>query len=93
MVRKRERDDIIHKSVSFLQTCTRQKHANETVSILKNRYYEFEGRHVIPTPVTTLYLQADIIRNINIDADYIPLDNRFVREYTQSNSNETLIET
>lgn len=73
--------------------CVRQRNADETVNIITAGQYDCEGTHIIPMPLTTIYLQSDIIRKLGIQGEYVSMDNRFVRKNTQSGKNDTLIET
>jgi uncharacterized protein (TIGR02452 family) len=61
-----------------------QKTATETISIINDGFYEIQSsRKNISSPITTLYLEADIVKylKLRIEDDYIPLNNRFVREH------------
>lgn len=40
------------------------------------------GLHSIPKSITTVYLQADVDSRMKIDYDYVPFDNRFVRNHS-----------
>jgi uncharacterized protein (TIGR02452 family) len=66
------------------KVCKRK--AEETLRIINAGYYECGGHHNIPPPITTIYLQADVLKRIKqpIKNDYIPLDNRFVRKYIET---------
>lgn len=72
----------------------RRKRAEETIKIIENGYYECNGHHELSPITTTIYLQSDILKRIKtqIAGDYIPLNNRFIREYANSGQYDTNIE-
>lgn len=72
---------------------TRHRHAQEAVNFITKGYYESHGQHPLAKPLTTIYLQANLInqvKNAN-NQDYISLDNRFVRDNIRTTDTETNI--